>query len=96
MLLGVIPKLCDCLLEAGLDQSHGGEGHTTPTSSLALDRTDVAQTNRVVGGGKAGQQSIISTVLLLGIIIIGYRKTTKEGDFIVRGLRSLVTTGQLN
>ena len=35
-------------------------------------------------------------LLLLGIIIIGYKKTTKEGDFIVRGLRSLVTTGKLN
>ena len=35
-------------------------------------------------------------VLILGIIVIGYWKTTKEGDFIVRGLRSLVTTGQLN
>ena len=35
-------------------------------------------------------------VLILGIIIIGYWKTTKEGDFIVRGLRSLVTTGILN
>ena len=35
-------------------------------------------------------------VLLLGIIIIGYKKTTKEGEFFVRGLRSLVTTGKLN
>ena len=35
-------------------------------------------------------------LLLLGIIIIGYKKTTKEGDFIVRGLRSLVTTGKSN
>ena len=31
--------------------------------------------------------------LLLGIIIIGYLKTSKDADFIVRGLVSALTTG---
>ena len=33
--------------------------------------------------------------LFLGIIIIGYNFTSQEGDFIVRGLRSSVTTGSV-
>ena len=32
-------------------------------------------------------------ILLLLIVIIGYNNTSKNADFIVRGLRSAVTTG---
>ena len=34
-------------------------------------------------------------VLVLGIVIIGYMKTSKEEDFVVRGFRSAITTGCL-
>ena len=63
MLLGVIPEHADCLLEAGLDQGHGSEGHRTTTSSLVLDRTDVAQTDRVVGGGQVGHHGLLQHLL---------------------------------
>ena len=33
-------------------------------------------------------------VLVLGIVIIGYMKTSKEEDFVVRGFRSVITTGR--
>ena len=34
-------------------------------------------------------------VLVLGIVIIGYMKTSKDEDFVVRGSRSAITTGCL-
>ena len=32
-------------------------------------------------------------VLVLAIVIIGYMKTSKDEDFVVRGFRSAITTG---
>ena len=57
MLFGIVPKHPDFLLEAGLHHGHGSEGHTIP-ASLALDRTDEAQTDRVVGVGHIGPQGL--------------------------------------
>ena len=34
-------------------------------------------------------------LLLLVVVILGYFKTSKGADFVVRGLRSTVTTGKL-
>ena len=36
---------------------------------------------------------LIYAALFLGIIVLGYLRTSREADFIVRGLRSSVTTG---
>ena len=41
-----------------------------------------------------GYRSIpIYGVLVLAIVIIGYMKTSKDEDFVVRGFRSAITTG---
>ena len=36
---------------------------------------------------------IFYALSILGIVIIGYSKTSKGEDFLVRGLRSVITTG---
>ena len=63
MLLGVIPEDMDCLRAAGLDQGQVIEGHRTPTSSMVLERTDVAQTS-----GSHRAHFPIFPVLLLWIL----------------------------
>ena len=59
MLLGVILKHPDFLLETGLHQGHGSEIRTTSAFSLVLDRTDEAQTDRVVGDGHVGPRGLL-------------------------------------
>ena len=37
---------------------------------------------------------VLYPLFLLGIVVLGYTKTSKEEGFLVRGLRSTVTTGE--
>ena len=37
---------------------------------------------------------VLYPLFLLGIVVLGYTKTSKEEGFLVRGLRSMVTTGK--
>ena len=93
MLLGVVPEDADCLLEAGLDQGHGSEGHTATTAALALDRTDVAQTDRVVGGGHVGPQGLnaeernISVVEQLNIL---HQTCVARYELIIKQIAELI------
>ena len=89
MLLGVITEHADCLLEARLDQGQGSEGHRTTTSSLVLDRTDVALTYRVVGGGQVGHHGLLQhrlsfIVELLRILNVG------GDEHVVRNIAELI------
>ena len=73
MLLGVVAECSDRLLEAGLDQGHGGEGHAGAAAPLTLDGADVAESDGVVGGGHGGPAVSVGVVEPLGLPVIGQR-----------------------
>ena len=53
MLLGVVAECSHGLLEAGLHQTHGGEGHAGPAASLNRDTSWLCSFNRLFPGMEA-------------------------------------------
>ena len=75
MLLRVIPEYPDRPLEASLHNADGGKGHTGPAGSLAFHRTDIAQTDGVVGVRHVGPPVAVGVEeplrpLVLGMVVV--------------------------
>ena len=94
MLLRVISESSDCPLEASLYDADGGKSHTGAAGSLVFHRTDIAQTDGVVGFRHLGPAEAVGVEEplgpLVGVVAVIHQPSVCPDELIVRDIAELV------